>query len=241
MKFVIVHFNTPELTTCLCSSINKFHNDAEIIILDNSNQKPFNTASIFNNVKVLDNTKEQLFKYDLEHKIINRNSYNNVMKTNNCASAKHSISIQYLLNTINDDFILLDSDVLLKQNISGIINKNCVCSADVIRNASTLRIAPFIVYFNKNLIKKYNLTFFDNKRMSGLSSPINGSFAAYDTGSSFYEDITKNELPFNEIKYTDYVVHYGRGSWKSSRRTFTYKVTPGTFQEFLLANKSLWA
>ena len=193
MKFAIVHYNTPELTTCLCSSINKFHNDAKIIILDNSDKKPFNTVDLFNNVKVLNNTKEQLFKYDLEHKIINQTSYKNVMRTNNCASAKHSISIQYLLDNIEDNFVLLDSDVLLKQNINSIINENCICSADVIRNASTLRIAPFIVYFNRNLIKKYNLTFFDNKRMSGLSSPINGSFAAYDTGSSFYEDITKNK------------------------------------------------
>lgn len=240
MKFAIVHYNTPELTTCLCSSINKFHDDAEIIILDNSDKKPFNTASIFNNVKVLDNTKEQLFKYDLEHKVINQTSFKNVMHTNKCASAKHSISIQYLLDNIIEDFILLDSDVLLKQNVYNIINENYVCSADTITNSTTARIAPFIVYFNKKLINEYKVLFFDNKRMSGLSAPIQGSFAGYDTGSSFYEDICKNHLPFNKINYNDYVIHYGRGSWKSDRKTWTYKVTPGTFQEFLLKNKYLW-
>lgn len=240
MKFCIVHYNTPELTTCLCASINKFHDNAEIIILDNSDKRPFNTANIFNNVKVLDNTKQKLINFSLENLVIDKQAYKTIMKSNGCGSAKHTLSIQYLINNINEDFILLDSDVLIKKNLSEIINKNYICSCDIIKTSRPERIAPFIVYFNIKRIKDEKLCFFDNKRMCGLSSLNNSSYVIYDTGASFLEDIKKLKMPINKINYNDYIIHYGNGSWKSNRKSYTFDVINASFQEFLLKNKSLW-
>ena len=232
MKFCIVHYNTPELTTCLCSSINKFHDDAEIIILDNSDKRPFNNEDIFDNVKVLDNTKEQLFKYDLLNKVSNKDAFTAANKTNGCGSAKHIISIQYLIDLLKEDFILLDSDVLLKRNVYEIITDG-ICSGDIIPNK---RFLPFIMYLNYNKIKINGINFFDKNRTLGLSDKIN------DTGASFYQDIQKKKIIFNRINYNKYVIHYGNGSWTSNRKTCnrTFPIYKNTWKEFLMRNKELY-
>ena len=62
MKFVIVHFNTPELTGCLCGSIRKFHPEAEIVIFDNSDKRPFKNIETLCDV-YYDNTQEQLLDF----------------------------------------------------------------------------------------------------------------------------------------------------------------------------------
>lgn len=240
MKFAIVHYNTPELTTCLCSSINKFHNDAEIIILDNSDKKPFNTVDLFNNVKVLDNTKEQLVSFNFTKFIKDRAVYNFIKKSNNLGSTKHTKSIQFLIDYINEDFILLDSDVLIKRNIYDIIDKNVICAADIIDKALPKRVAPFIIYFNHDKIVKETIKFYDPKRLIGLSGKKFNTNINYDTGASFLEDIISNKYPFKKIKYEDYVVHYGNGSWKSDRKSYTFTIKNISFQEFLLNYKHLW-
>ena len=52
--FVIVNYNTPNFVDKLIMSINKFVNNAQIIIFDNSDKYPF--VNSFNNVNIIDNT-----------------------------------------------------------------------------------------------------------------------------------------------------------------------------------------
>ena len=64
-NIVIVHYNTPLLTSCLVRSINRFVENAVIYIFDNSDKYPF-TAE-FDNVTIIDNTKGQIINfYDFE-------------------------------------------------------------------------------------------------------------------------------------------------------------------------------
>ena len=230
MLFCIVHFNTPEITTCAISSILKQHTDARILIFDNSNKKPFNNVNLFENLIYFDNTQGQLINFEQElKKFPNRNIKEQVSSGCNFGSAKHSMSIQWLIDNLNEEFILCDSDILFKKSIN-FVNNTMACVSDIIhvQGSNVNRIAPFVAYINTPLLKALKIRFFDGKRMHGLNG-FGRSFY-YDTGASFYEDITQNpKLKLHKkINYNDYIVHLGSGSWNNS------------CYSFLLKHKQLW-
>lgn len=207
MNFVIVHFNTPELTSCLCSSIKKNHPDARIIIFDNSNKRPFIYKDILCD-EYFDNTHSQLIDFEQEFK--QYNIVEKVYKLNKCGSAKHCRTIQWLFDNLKlKEFILLDSDVLLIKPFD-FIDKNfsCIATYEQFKGMKD-RLLPFVCYFNFEKLKGIN--YFDANRMNGLS--IAGEM--YDTGASFTEDLIKNNKLYKNINYKDYLVHYRAGSWDS--------------------------
>ena len=146
-NIVIIHYNTPRLTECLVMSINKFVKDAKIHIFDNSDKLPF-TAK-FDNVTIMDNTKGQIINFDkwLE-------KYPNKIKSpgriNNWGSAKHAYTIEKCVEMFNEPFVLMDSDILLKRDISELFMDDKVYVGETITQAkSTIkRILPFLCYVN---------------------------------------------------------------------------------------------
>ena len=89
-QFVIVNYNTPQFVEKLIMSINKFVDDAQITIFDNSDKSHF--INTFNNVKIIDNTKGQIINFN---EFLNRypKRFNSSAKANNWASAKHCYTI----------------------------------------------------------------------------------------------------------------------------------------------------
>ena len=77
------------------------------------------------------------------------------------------------------------------------------------------RFIPFIMYLNQSKIKSKNIKYLDIYRMHGGANA--GNSCIYDTGCSFYEDITKAKLPIKKINYEEYIVHFGGGSWRRSK------------------------
>ena len=210
MKFLTVNFNTQKFVDALIRSINMFHNNAEIIVFDNSNKESFrNTHS---NVIVLDNTKGQIidFKKELsKYDLINEDTHNDF------GSLKHCLTIDKCINLINDDFILLDSDILLKRNVSDIWDKK-YCSVGQINddsNAWKARILPFINFINVEMCKKYNINYFNGKKIFGVKH----NKPYYDTGASFLEEMRRKNLPIRTISTNDYIVHYGAGSYRQDK------------------------
>lgn len=223
MKFVIVHFNTPELTGCLCGSIRKFHPEAEIVIFDNSDKRPFKNIETLCDV-YYDNTQGQLLDFTKEFSglpIVER-----IWKMNKCGSAKHCRTVQWLFDNITDDeFVLLDSDVLLTRKLD-FLKSDFICSATYeIFPGMKNRFLPFVTYFNLKKIKENVIQYFDEKRMNGLSK-FGGP---YDTGASFLEDVVKKKLPYKNINYKNYLVHFRNGSWSNK-----------SYQIWLLQNKKYW-
>lgn len=225
ITFCIVHYNTPELLTANIASVIKHHTDARIVVFENSDKYKF--ENIFDEciVQIIDNSTSNYINFQTEiDKLIGNNNlckaniYEAEAKVSNFGSFKHSISVQFLVDNINTDFILLDSDVLLKSNVSTLIQHSNIFCADVVRDVRAL---PFIMYLNTHLIKLHNLTFCDYKHIL----PVKG-IANYDTGGWLLQQCQKNKLPFSTINYNDYVIHYGNGSWKengnkcSSLKTF---------------------
>lgn len=239
-KICIIHFNTPDLTYCLVRSINKYTPGATIYIFDNSDKKPF--LNTFDNVTVFDNTKGQIIDFNevLKKYPLHVKSRG---KTNNYGSAKHAISIQKCVELIGENFVLLDSDVLLKRDITPIFNDKYVWVAgteywtnkSIVGATKRKRVCPFITFMNVDKMKDLGIEFYNDTHMLGFN---NGpKCEEYETGVWFYE-ITPKELR-REINYSDYVVHFRAGSWLEDARTkHKYKqVDPAKWLE---RNKKYW-
>lgn len=229
-NILIIHYNTPYLTECLVRSINLFVKDAIIYIFDNSTEKPF-TAE-FDNLTVFDNTKGEIIDFD---KWLDKYPKKKLSggKTNKWGSAKHCYSVEKAMELIDDNFILLDSDVLLKRDISELFDEESIFIGEVASQPnSTKRLLPFICYINVKMCKENNIHYFDDNYMHGLNK--NGQADRYDTGAGFY--LKASEFPHVEISCNKYIMHYGSGSWNKPGTQHKY-----TVEEWLKVFKRLWS
>ena len=233
-NILIIHYNTPYLTECLVRSINLFVEDATIYILDNSDSSPF--VAHFDNVTVFDNTKGQIINFNEW-----LNNYPDRIKSsarlNKWASAKHCYSVEKCMELIDDNFLLLDSDVLLKKDISNLFDESVACCAEVIMQPkfNVQRILPYICFINNKLCKENGIHFFNEDEMYGLHKSSNGE--KYDTGASFYLHV--KDFGIKDFKVDDYVVHYKAGSWVNDAKKYHhYRQIPQ--DEWLKRNKKYW-
>ena len=219
-NILIVHYNTPYLTECLVRSINLFMKDAVIYIFDNSNEKPF-TAK-FDNVTVFDNTKGQIIDFN---KWLNSIKTKDVSK-NNYASAKHCYSVQKCMSLINDNFILLDSDVLLKKDLSELYDEKYIYIGDIEKYKGKERVIPYCCFINVKKCEENKINYFNKDFIIGLTHN-----STYDTGANFYLECKK--LTSKKIKYRDYIVHMDNGS-------LLHKKNQKAQEFFLSRNKNLY-
>lgn len=232
-NIVIVHYNTPYLTECLVRSINLFVEDANIYIFDNSDKQYF-TAK-FDNVTIIDNTKGKYIDFDKWLlKYPNRNKSNG--RVNKWGSAKHCYSVEKCMEIIKENFILLDSDVLLKRDISDLYKDDLIYVGDVITqpNSTIKRVLPFICFINVEKCIENNIHYFDENHMHGLCYTQKNKYAdRYDTGSAFY--LQTQKLKHEEINCNDYIMHYGHGSWTKNGVKKEY-----TIDEWTNINRKFW-
>ena len=144
------------------------------------------------------------------------------------------------MDMFDDDFVLLDSDVLLKKNISDIWDDKYIYVAQVINQTPRIkRVLPFICFINNKLCKENNVHFFNENRMHGLAKcdiVRDGDF--YDTGANFY--IEAQGFPHREINNSDYVEHYKGGSWEKIHNKLFRKDAISS-ETWLEKNKFLWS
>ena len=242
-NIVIVHYNTPYLTECLVRSINFFVKDAIIYIFDNSDKSPF-TAK-FDNVTILDNTKGQIIDFDEWLKKYPDRTKSSAFR-NNYGSAKHCYSIDKCMDILNDNFLLLDSDILLKKDISKLIDEKFVfVGGTEIWKAKTpmpgsnprakTRAIPYMCFINTKMCKKHDIRYFNDKYMYGLSP--NGD--SYDTGSYFFEQFVKKGLKWKKINCNEYIAHYKAGTWIDSAKKYD-NYNPVSIEKWLEMHKNLW-
>ena len=112
MNILTVHFNTPRLTEALVRSINKHTQGCKVYVFDNSDKHPF--TEHFPNVEVIDNTKGQVIDFD---KMLDEYLYK-VGTVNKWGSAKHCKSVDVCMDIIPEGFILIDSDMLVFNDLS---------------------------------------------------------------------------------------------------------------------------
>lgn len=229
MTFLIIHFNTPELTTFLCGTIRKYHENDKIVIFDNSDKRRFVNSDLFD-AEYIDNTSGKII--DFKKELLKYNIDEEVYKLNRCGSAKHSMTIDWCIRNIDSNFCLLDSDVLLRKAIDfcddGYLTIGELNNKEVEYSKSkcirAFRILPYAQFFNTKLIREKGIRYFDPNRILGTSLKHRN----YDTGASFFEDIANNRIK-TDINLDEYIVHYKGGSWAKS-----------DYSKFLLIHKKLW-
>lgn len=237
VNICIIHYNTPELTTALVKSINKFTPNSRIFVFDNSDKFPFKYKD--NNITIIDNTKGQIINFD---KWLSKypKRFSSPGKANQWGSAKHCYSVEKCMEIINDNFVLLDSDVLLKNDISPLYNPNYLYIGETITQPKSKiqRILPYICYINVKECKKNGIHYFDENHMHGLCYNVNVKNAdSYDTGAGFF--LKASKFKHVDIECSDYIEHYRGGSWQDTYIKKFGKIL--TDQEWLNANKLLWS
>ena len=167
-----------------------------------------------NGVVVLDNTQGQLIDFDA---FLAR--YPSKMHTrNNWGSAKHTKSVDYLFNVYPDGFVLMDSDVLVKRDISEFFDDSVLFvgkkrDAERDRDNRVPRLLPFLCGINVKMCVEQGVRYFDKKRNWKLRKTSPDYW--YDTGASFLEDCLRTGLPVRYVDIDDYIIHFYGGSYKN--------------------------
>ena len=210
-NILIIHYNTPELTKATVLSVIKHCPDCEITVFDNSDKYPFELMSC---VTVINNCNQQLLDFDTMI-----NSFNNkAISSNGYGSAKHCYSVDYCMDMFEDGFVLLDSDVLVKRDLSELFDSSvCWAGQSHINKKHKInipRLYPFCCFINTKMCRENGIRYFDREHMWQLSDSEIGKW--YDTGAWFLE--ATNGLPHKDIVCTDYIVHYGNGSFNNTKK-----------------------
>lgn len=240
MKFVIVHYNTPELTVALLASLLKNDIYKDIIVFENSDKRPLNALDMFD-YELIDNQKSQIIDFNKEIEKLNQQNkmtplmIRDEMNGVKYGSVKHALTVQWLIENLNEDFVLLDSDILIKADFRPLIDNTKLFVGD----ATEYRVLPFLLYLNAPLLQKNNIRFFDGENIHPFKK-----WFPNDTGGSFFRECKNSGLPFSIIKLDNYYIHYGSGSWRDffTRDKSWYQgnyanITP---MEFLSFNKHLF-
>ena len=240
-QIAIVHFNTPELTEAAILSVRKHGGENyDVLVFDNSDCRPF--IKKMDGVTVLDNTRGQILDLDAElRKYPNRSYYMGCAEGNNFGSVKHTLSVQWLMDNLDEPFLLMDSDILLKANVEQMFMDEQCCVGHVqtwmkSKNPFQIdRIVPILLFINPKLCREGGAKFFDPERSFGLQKGGRKNKRNwYDTGASFLEDIKtkKPQCHGKAIDIRTLMVHFQSGSWR--------RLKLNTQLEWLEANKELW-
>lgn len=223
-NIAIVHYNTPELTCATIQSVRKVSSGCHFTIFDNSDKRPFKNKD--NDITIIDNTQKQIYDFDaiIEKYPLRRKTINNH------ASSKHIFSVQYLFKYFQEGFILMDSDILVKKDISDLFDKSVawIGMQEQQESFKKIRLAPYLLWINLPMCDEYGIKFYkkyQNYKLSYKRAPY------YDTGASFFESCKLANLPGREINIYDYIIHFGGGSY--SKRN-------GDWRDWLQENKELY-
>jgi hypothetical protein len=223
----IVNYNTTELTQAAIRSLWKHHPDCKVVVMDNSDTRPFDGVDGENGrLAILDNTKGQFANFD--HML--EACHNKIRSNNGYASAKHAFSVQMLINIIRKPILLMDSDVLIRKPLTPLCNPACYAVGEVSVNPKlndAPRLLPILCYINVPMIKEAGIQYFNPNYMWALSNvhPNN----RYDTGAWFLRELEGRRKFYIDTPIEPYALHFGHGSWKEKDA-----------KEWLREHRDLW-
>lgn len=219
-QVAIIHYNTPELTEAAILSLRKHTGTRyDVTVFDNSDKRPFKAK--MQGVKVIDNTKGKYIDFEAELAKFPNKCWD-MAKKNNYGSAKHIMSVQKLWELLPGGFILMESDILLKDDIGFIWQEDFAAVGKVQwfrgRRIEKDRLLPFLCYMNVPLLVKNGARYYDPERCwalqpGGMNNPNNW----YNTGATLLEDIIKTKPELHGKLYPDldhHFIHYTGGSWR---------------------------
>lgn len=231
----IVHYNTPELTEAAILSLRKHGGeDYQVYIFDNSDERPFTRK--MKGVKIFNNRKGKYIDFDKElEKYPERDD--KVGCSHGCiyGSDKHMMSVQKLWDLIPDGFLLMDSDILIRQDVDWMFQYD-ECVVGHILTYQVLqkdRLAPQLLWINVPMCKAGGAVFFDPDRAWALHKGTDNR-NYWDTGGALLDDIRrlKPQCHGKKIDIRPLMIHYKAGSWHRNDKEAQLK--------WLQDNKALW-
>lgn len=196
--------------------------ESTIYIFDNSDKDKFTYRQ--ENLVYFDNTNGQIINFTEWLK-------NYPDRQQPCYSPKHAYTIQKIMDILNKPFILLDSDVLLKRDISELYDENYAFIGEE-KTGRSPRILPFLCFLNPKKLKECRVKYFDGEKMLNLQRGVK-----FDTGYPIF--VKKDILPHKLIKNDDYIVHYRGGSYDEKVFNILHKGQIGK-KEWIEQYKELW-
>lgn len=185
-------YNTPDVTSNMLKSFVSLHPECPILISENSTNSD----------------TENILKAANIPYILNRGS-------------THGPSVDKLFQQVDTDYVLLvDTDVIFLKKHDTIFENfqklNLTIMGEVVgdRGGKKLykRVNPWHCFINLQKIKEYKINFFDTERMQSRGKII------YDVGSTFFEDVRKNNLKIGIFEGNGvYYKHYEGLSWRVNK------------------------
>ena len=236
INVLIVHHNTPNMMEHLLMSLDLHVPSYHAYIFDNSNKSPYTNPNKRSNITYFDNTQGQLINFEEEWK-----KYPARMPY--IVSPYHCLSVEKCMELIDGNFILLDSDVLLKRDISELWDESQIFVGEIQEThpghcqATASRALPFVCFINNKMCKANGIHYFDPGHMMQLYPETDPRGKLFDTGAAFYRLVKIFDLPYKEILHGDYVTHYGAASYRGSAGTVTLKHGGLGFTDWLAYHK----
>jgi len=208
MDIAIVHYNTPELTQALVRSVRKFSPSCAVTVFDNSDARPFRMEG----VTVIDNTAGQI----IDFAGFLSQYPDGIPTASKFGSVKHTMSVDRLFDILPGGFILLDSDILLTQDVTCFADAGAAWAGTVranrwVKQEKIPRLLPMLCWLNVPLCRKHGIRYFDSERSWQLRPGM-----YWDTGASFLADCDRAQLRGKSVNIDRYMVHYGHGSWSKT-------------------------
>ena len=218
MDVLIIHYNTPELTAAAIRSLWKHTPGARVTVFDNSDKRAFDNAQCtMHNAQltVIDNTKGQVVDWkewlgQFPGKKRSINSY---------GSAKHCYSVEVCMDRFPDGFVLMDSDVLVKQDVSALVDREKAFVGELwkpTKNRPVARVMPMLCWINTPMLKDRGIRYFNPAKMWELTAKQPDCM--YDTGAWLLEAVREAALPFGVFRREDYCLHLGHASWSGRKK-----------------------
>lgn len=222
MQAAVVHYNTPVLTRCAILSLWKHTPGVRVTVFDNSDRLPFlskNAQFVRDHaplVDVIDNTGGRLIDFPswLESFPDREPS-----PGNDYGSAKHCYSVQWLSDHLAAPFLLMDSDILVRRDVSVFFrHPDCAWVGQTGENVrrrfgyDIRKVQPFLCWLNVPLMQRHGVSYFNGAWMWNLTQERPNH--RYDTGAWFLRAAREAGLEGCELPLADYILHLGHGSWR---------------------------
>ena len=246
----IIHFNTPELTEACILSIRKQGCDWPIVVFDNSREVTWHAGEgmpertieahpftrRMKGVKVIDNTKGQVIDFESTLAAFpNKTQAHGAV--NGWGSDCHMMTVDKLFDLLPDGFILVESDVLIKADITTMWREEYSFCAYTQKHQQGNkfgmgRILPMLCYLNVPKFKAEGVRYFDPDRSWMLHPDENDKRNWYDTGASLLEDVLAHRprLKGLHVDIRPMVEHLGGASYRTLKGQ----------AEWLTQHRALW-
>lgn len=222
MRACIVHYNTPKLTRAAVLSLWKHTPGVHVTLLDNSDRLPIAQsgawAQLRNNplITIVDNTQGQIVNWG---QWLQAYPDREPSPGNNYGSAKHCYSVQWLMEHTDEPFLLMDSDVLVKQDVTPFFgHPDCAWVGELGENVRKRfgydfqKVQPFLCWLNVPLLKEHGIDYFNGEWMWNLTHKAPNH--RYDTGAWLRKAVEEAGLQTHELRLGDYILHLGHASWR---------------------------